>query len=146
MKVNIHEIPKEGLSLQEVKSGEELDLERTDLEFNKPVQIEAEITLERDNVQIDIKVESQLRFTCNRCLEDHEQQVKKNIDLIKPAQEESVIDITQIVREEIILDYPVKLLCSPECKGLCAKCGKNLNETSCDCKQNENVFRGINID
>ena len=45
------------------------------------------------------------------------------------------IDLDQDIREEIILDYPIKPLCNPDCKGLCPKCGKNLNEGGCNCKQ-----------
>ena len=37
-------------------------------------------------------------------------------------------------REEIILGYPVKFLCKIDCLGLCPKCGQNLNEKKCDCK------------
>ena len=43
------------------------------------------------------------------------------------------IDLDQDIREEIILDYPIKPLCRPDCKGLCPRCGKNLNEGGCSC-------------
>ena len=43
------------------------------------------------------------------------------------------IDLDQDIKEEIILDYPIKPLCNPDCKGLCPKCGKNLNEGGCSC-------------
>ncbi len=43
------------------------------------------------------------------------------------------IDLKPNIREEIILDYPIKPLCSLSCKGLCLKCGKNKNEGGCNC-------------
>jgi uncharacterized protein len=43
------------------------------------------------------------------------------------------IDLNPDIREEIILVYPIKPLCSIDCKGLCPKCGKNLNEGKCNC-------------
>ena len=43
------------------------------------------------------------------------------------------IDITKFVRDTIALALPFKILCKEECQGLCAQCGTNLNESSCDC-------------
>ncbi len=44
------------------------------------------------------------------------------------------VDISARVREEMILKLPLKLICDEACRGLCAKCGQNLNEGSCDCE------------
>ena len=44
------------------------------------------------------------------------------------------VDLTQDIREDILLSLPAFYLCSPTCKGLCAKCGKNLNEGPCSCR------------
>ncbi len=43
------------------------------------------------------------------------------------------IDADELVRSAIILELPNKFLCREDCKGLCPKCGKNLNEGSCSC-------------
>lgn len=45
------------------------------------------------------------------------------------------IDLTELIREQILLDEPIKHLCSGDCKGICQKCGKNLNEGPCNCKE-----------
>ena len=47
------------------------------------------------------------------------------------------IDLAGLVREEIILNLPRKVLCKADCLGLCAKCGINKNEKSCDCSERE---------
>ena len=39
------------------------------------------------------------------------------------------------MREELLLFFPTKMLCKPDCKGLCCKCGKNLNDGPCDCQK-----------
>jgi uncharacterized protein len=44
------------------------------------------------------------------------------------------IDLTPIVREEALLAVPIQVLCSRDCKGLCAQCGQDLNEGSCGCE------------
>lgn len=44
------------------------------------------------------------------------------------------IDISDFLRQEIILHFPMIPVCSSSCKGLCSTCGKNLNDGSCKCK------------
>ena len=48
---------------------------------------------------------------------------------------EGMLDIDDEILEELLLSFPQKLLCSEDCKGLCARCGKDLNEGPCDCKK-----------
>jgi uncharacterized protein len=43
------------------------------------------------------------------------------------------IDISDFLRQEIILHFPSNLVCSTGCKGLCGFCGKDLNKGKCDC-------------
>jgi uncharacterized protein len=45
-----------------------------------------------------------------------------------------VIDLESIIREQIILTLPLKPLCSEDCRGLCTRCGVNLNQERCACK------------
>lgn len=43
------------------------------------------------------------------------------------------LDLDELLRANILLELPSKYLCSPDCKGLCPKCGRNLNEGDCGC-------------
>ena len=45
------------------------------------------------------------------------------------------IDLTEILRTLFILDMDSKFLCSPDCRGLCPVCGKNLNLGPCNCRK-----------
>ena len=47
------------------------------------------------------------------------------------------VEIDKALKDNIVLNLPMKQLCKKECKGLCPKCGKNLNETACDCKEDD---------
>jgi len=47
--------------------------------------------------------------------------------------EGGTIDLIPIMREEAIVSVPIQVLCRSDCKGLCADCGQNRNETACDC-------------
>lgn len=46
--------------------------------------------------------------------------------------EDAHINLRPLIREYMLLDIPIKPLCSPNCKGLCPICGENLNEHQCD--------------
>ena len=58
---------------------------------------------------------------------------EKSADSAKPASLESV-DLTEDIRESIILAFPHYPVCKPECKGLCPQCGENLNRQTCSCQ------------
>ena len=47
------------------------------------------------------------------------------------------IDVDELLRTDIVLELPSKHLCSDDCKGLCPKCGANLNEKNCGCSAKE---------
>lgn len=50
---------------------------------------------------------------------------------------ESAIDPDQTIIEELMMEFPTRELCDESCKGLCPKCGKNLNEGDCGCVKKE---------
>lgn len=102
------------------------------------------------NVQIkDLRAAAE--GTCSRCLAKFSYQL--NIPLVErefiidlPARDIGVgedvfyvdkqtneIDISQMVREELLLHFPAIPVCSESCKGLCDKCGINLNFQTCSC-------------
>ncbi len=48
----------------------------------------------------------------------------------------SGLELEDVVREQVLLTLPGRTLCQPDCQGLCARCGQNLNVTHCDCDRN----------
>lgn len=53
------------------------------------------------------------------------------------ADEDGFLSLIPVFEEELVLELPSKLLCSEGCKGLCVKCGANLNKVSCGCTVKE---------
>ena len=51
--------------------------------------------------------------------------------------EDKKLDVLLPVEEQIMLEMPSKTLCKEDCRGLCCKCGKNLNEGDCSCEKHE---------
>lgn len=134
MKIDINQIPQEGLTLIEEFSPAALDLETEIVKFCTPLRVTADITKITNAVAVHLEFSCRIRTVCSRCLEEFDSDLKKSLDLNFSA-DKSVreIDLNPEIREEIIIDYPVKPLCKEDCKGLCFKCGNNLNEEKCDC-------------
>lgn len=109
------------------------------------------IKLKEEIVVIIENAEITLNTTCQRCLKPLKVKVeiptaerqfldkapsKKDdpFDLFLINLKNASIDLTDMVRQEIILHFPLISLCSKSCKGLCPVCGKNKNTQKCDCE------------
>ncbi|MBS1814145.1 MAG: DUF177 domain-containing protein [Acidobacteria bacterium] len=107
-----------------------------------------------EDIRLRAKFGGRFELLCARCLEPSERDLKGEFDLIfRPSSadvrtgehaiseaeteigyyEESGLVLEDVVREQVLLSLPDRLLCKPDCKGLCPQCGQNLNETSCHC-------------
>ncbi len=58
-------------------------------------------------------------------------------DILERSQDGKTVDVAPRVREDLILALPTKVLCSSDCRGLCARCGTDLNRETCDCPTEE---------
>ena len=134
MKININQIPTGGLTLEEDESASALDLETETIKFPQALRIKARLFKITNIVSADVILSKALRTICSRCLNEIEIDFQKSLKLnYQVSKSEQVVDLNPEIREEIIVDYPLKPLCSQNCKGLCPKCGKNLNEGDCYC-------------
>jgi uncharacterized protein len=134
VKIDIRQIPSEGLILTEQFNPSTLDLETDIIKLKGPVSVKAQVSKIINAVCVHLTLNVLLHSNCSRCLNELEIELKKDIDLDYQIEESQLyIDFDPDIREEIILDYPVKPLCMNGCKGLCPECGKNLNEGKCDC-------------
>jgi uncharacterized protein len=135
MKIDINKIPQEGMLLQESLAASTLDLETGIVKFIRPVNVKANIYRITNAVTAELALSAPMHITCSRCLCGFEVVLSKNLRLSYPVSKtDLLIDLDPDIREEIILDYPIKPLCSADCKGLCPKCGQNLNQGLCCCK------------
>ncbi len=134
MKINVNRIPFEGLSLEEEISPSQLQLESDEINLRGPVKIKAQFSRITNAVTVDLVLAASVYTQCSRCLGRVDIDLNKRLRLnYQVTGANQVIDINPEIREEIILDYPLNPLCKPGCKGLCPRCGQNLNEGSCNC-------------
>lgn len=134
MKVYFNQIASDVLHLEESVEAKILDVETDEIKFNGPIKIKADISKITNVVIADVGITALMQLCCSRCLENIEfnfiKELKLNYQADKTVQ---AIDFNPDIREEIILDYPIKPLCKPECRGICPKCGNNLNKGGCFC-------------
>jgi len=134
VEVNINQISPEGLTLEEDIIASSLDLETDIVKFRRSIQIRAIFSKITNAVTVDVALTSSISTICSRCLNEIEIDLKKKLRLSYAVDKsEQVVNLGPDIREELILDYPLKPLCNPDCKGLCPRCGKNLNEGGCSC-------------
>ena len=120
-------------------------------QVNGPVQI----VRTHQGVLVNADLDIQSTLTCSRCLGEFvwpstlyiEEEFFPALDLHTgrklppPTDDEDgqridsdhVLDLTEIIRQYVIADMPMKPLCRAECLGLCRVCGSNLNQGECYC-------------
>lgn len=127
----------------------------SDLEFSKnhpfktPVSVVGKITHSKGSVVLNAVAQYDYSAPCDRCATDVVKGCKTTINHILVSElsnedtedyvliEDMILDIDDLVRTDLILAMPSKFLCKEDCKGLCTKCGKDLNEGKCRCDEVE---------
>lgn len=118
-------------------------------------QIKVEGRISDSGSCLSLSVSASLSYgaLCDRCADEINGTVTVTLDRIIAGsgvitaedggdyviEEDGVIDIDLDLVEEIMLGFPSQLLCRPECKGICAKCGCNFNYESCDCAEQREI-------
>ncbi len=89
-----------------------------------------------------------VEIPCDRCLKGIDipfyLDFKKRVNLDEEAEDKEsdetnyidgyYLDVDKLLYNEILVGWPMKVLCSESCKGICSVCGQNLNEGTCDCE------------
>ncbi len=112
-------------------------------EINLPIKITGTVSLTGEH---SAYVEGEISFTitgeCTRCLNQATNQYSAQFgeeiteDEIDGYQlVNDTVNLTKIVDDAVLMNIPVTFLCKEDCKGLCFKCGKNLNEAECECNK-----------
>ncbi len=135
MRLNIDRIPPEGAEIEENITAGDLELDVQEMSLKEPLRAKARVSRITNAVHVDLELKGSLYLTCTRCLNEFRQSLDKRMKLdyvVDAGQHE--LDLDPDIREELILGFQIKNLCKPDCKGLCIKCGTNLNEGKCTCR------------
>lgn len=106
---------------------------------------------ENKNLFIQGETSVTIAIPCDRCLEDVDREfpivLDKELDLTNQEEEKRMdetdymigtdLDVDKLIFGEILVSWPMKVLCKDDCKGICKRCGANLNTTECQCQKTE---------
>ena len=144
VKVAVDRIKQEPTELKETIPAKEWGMDSFDIEFVDDILIDCKLRRIDKEIITDTEVRTYRNITCSRCLEQVRQEVKQNFKKYYNIDNlGEYLDLDKDIREEVLLNFPMKVLCKPDCKGICPKCGVNLNQQECKCEKIKiNPFQG----
>ena len=135
IKVDIGKIPDGGLTVSDRLDAQQMELETSQLHFADPLDVTVHFDKQRDTVLVGVGVRGQLKLVCSRCLEPFGQPYQNRFRLGYSIKGMQILDVSDDVRQEILLSYPLNFVCREDCRGLCPTCGTNLNAGACGCSK-----------
>ncbi len=121
--------------------------------FSGNYHLEIKLTKVHNRVILDIDFKTKAFLECDRCGVNYKANLQNTFQMVylfgdSPEKNDSdniiylahdadKIKLNKELRDYAILSIPMKKLCKEDCKGLCFKCGKNLNSGSCNCESQQ---------
>ena len=155
MKIEFREVKAGGSEFSFSVPPADLELEADTFKFPEPIDVKVSAVKSGDEIIFQATVSTLIEAECARCLELFEKRISSKLQFVvqfldiggpeDTGDDDFVVlprsaedyDISDRVREALILELPYKPLCKTSCKGLCPMCGQNLNEADCGCTQDE---------
>ena len=142
------------VSIQAPIETEEFCIEGINYPLTEKEPVDLTITHLGDRkVELEGSIKISLLIPCSRCLKDVETPFNltfsKELDFMKDSEErikeldetnyisEYNLDVDLLVYDEILIDFPMKVLCDENCKGFCKVCGSDLNKGTCTCEKQD---------
>ena len=131
----------------------QFELDLSDMEFagrhpvSQPVTVEGAVRNSADVLELNLSARTTLDAVCDRCGKafSQEKEISYSCLLAEELQNEEndeivllengKVDVGDLARTAFVLGMDTKTLCSEDCKGLCPRCGADLNLGPCSCKQ-----------
>ena len=131
-----------------------LEMDFSDLDFggsrpaSEPLKAQGQVRNEAGVLVLTATLDTMLHCVCDRCAASFDRPFHQELEaiLVRELMDEKneddwtfllqgdAADLDDIITTGFVLNMDSKFLCSPDCKGLCGTCGKNLNEGPCGCK------------
>jgi uncharacterized protein len=157
MQINVSQLLQEAVgSTREYEIDEEAEI--TGDGENPMVRGRCQFLRLQRSILVSCRLDTVVELNCSRCLGQFRHPVKikfeeefvPTVDVTSGAplpepeeastftiDEHHVIDLTEAVRQYLVMALPMKALCDEDCAGLCPTCGKDLNKGACDCPPQE---------
>jgi uncharacterized protein len=161
--IEIEDLKPEPLHFHHVYPIREINFSHKDAALNAPVATDFVLTHKDRDLHVDGTLKTAILYTCSRCAKEFSRPLATSFDLsylpqpkwtnqsaeIELQYEDMDVayyngisfDVDLMVLEQIELAIPMQFVCRDDCKGLCYRCGADLNEGACLCKDEETDSR-----
>ena len=158
MRIELENLEGGKSDLAHVYQTEELNPVDERVQLTEPAAVTGKVRLSGNDVFVNGHVETRAQVECDRCLKTVELPVSADfaLEYITGDEYESsataeltedqmfvsvfdgqAIDVDEVVKEQILLAVPTRMLCREDCKGICPECGKDLNTGECQCVKDD---------
>lgn len=157
--IDITKLPPEGLSVERTIHSNAWKIQEVDWESRGELSFRVHLKGNSRKLEITGKFAAGITARCHRCLKpidldlsrsfhltylppDMERFSKEEVELTPEELEIAYLDrsdlpLHDVIREQIYLTIPMKILCRVDCRGLCPHCGVDLNEIECSCAEQQ---------
>jgi len=133
-----------------------IDYGLSEVKQAEPLEVNATAELLEGQIRVTGDLHTKIEMVCARCLEPVIEEVHRDFDLFyqpllkgTPNDEERLKDddteigffegeglfLADVLKEQVLLSLPMKVICQSDCRGLCPHCGANLNQEQCRCER-----------
>ena len=135
MKIELNKLTEDQpIVLEEKIPAGNWQMDSDDVSFVNDIDLKGEFSRQGNCVMVDVSVGLDMKVNCSRCLNESDRKDKKKFKLSYLESDlGDELDIDSDVREELLLQFPMRVLCEDNCKGLCPGCGVDLNKEQCKC-------------
>ena len=159
MRIEVENLTEKAEPFSHAYAPEEVELDDEGARLVAPAEVEASASRKGEEVRLRGTIKTEVELLCDRCAAPTRTPLEvefdtsfipqavaagaeENVellpeDLVVAAFEGDAVDVAELVREQILLALPSRRLHSEDCKGLCQKCGADLNAGPCSCGQSE---------
>ena len=140
---NIDDFETEGKRVISIEDS--IEIPKSYTPYNEvPFTLKGELVKQGDSFRFSGSLKAGLKLICDLCLSEFSKTIEFPVFGIFRREETSeeeecyiiegdIIDLKPMVYSEILLNFPMRNVCREDCKGLCPKCGHNLNDGDCGC-------------
>ena len=146
MIIDVAQIPPEGRRFAGEDPGSILEMQdESNLQVEGAVRYDLTVQVVSDEFIVKGTLNVDASFKCSRCTESFSLTVEeKCFECVRELDDGSEsVDLTDEMREAILLAFPSYPVCRPDCRGLCSQCGADLNRMRCECRPPADLRWGV---
>jgi uncharacterized protein len=159
MRIEVENLTAAGEPFAHTYGPAEVELDEEGARLVSDAAVEGRASRKGEQVRLRGTIRTEVEILCDRCAaperaplavefdtsfipQEVEAAKEENVelapeDLLLSAYDGGAVDLDELVREQVLLALPSRHLCREDCKGLCPKCGTDLNAGDCSCEQSE---------